>query len=300
MNSIKSIMNIVVLNIRYVLFNYKSIGMISIIFFTSFFIPLIFVPLAYCISLVLFWGIILPSSIIYISTTYNWRSGTLKKNLESVVNKNYFYIGSFITMIIYVYISLIPMLIILWMLQESNLLMSNWRGSEMSEEYQIFKMNFEILYYSLFEMTLVTFGILFLAQNIIKSEKGIYALIAILVILSVILGGVFNNAFAGTPTIVENDGSIRMLSYRGNIYGEKLYYPIAILFPYFGPMQHAASLKWSVSVEQSNRFFVRFFIWQGKYLDPNKSWHWDILWLLPYLQTAICGVISIYISKAKY
>lgn len=299
-NEINHVLNIVNLNIKYLIFNYNKIWMLMTMFAFSILIPLIFVPLMYSFDLVAFIGIIMPASIIYISTTYNWRSGTLNNNYRtSNGSKHHFYFGSYISMNLYVMLKAILLLITLFVLNEFGWLMTGWRGGVLESEYLIFQINYSVLFYSLFEITLVMFAVLFLIQNIVENSISMYIIVFIIAIFGICFGGAIDYSFNQT-FLADSDGNkiITTLKYKGNVYGESLYYPIALAFPFFGPLQHLSSIRWDLRSD-TQTFMVEVMTWHSRYWDSWTAWHWDILWFLPYLHTILFATISILISKRK-
>lgn len=300
MKTFKEIFNIFILNIKFLLKNKgKALANLAIVFF-ALLVPIFFVPLKTSISLVFFLGAIIPSSIIYVSTTFNWRNSTLNLNLKtSSSERSIFYIGSYLTMNLFAFIEMFIILFFLLVFQKTGILMYGWRGAEaVGRGYNILNIDIYALVYSIFESILVMFAILFFVQNITDSEKTVYLIVVIIIIFSIILGGIFNYNFSHTGWVDPNNHDDKYGIYNENIFGEKLYYPIAIAFPLFGPMQHLSTLRFSINTFYSTK--IIFFIFQNNLnMEFSEALHWDILWFLPYIHTILFASTSIIITKYK-
>lgn len=298
MKSIREVFNILILNINFLLKNKgKALANLSIVFF-ALLIPIFFVPLKASISLVFFLGAVIPSSIIYISTTFNWRRSTLNQNLKTNSSeRSVLYIGSYLTMNIFAFIEVFLIIFLLWILQITGVLEYGWRGAEApGRAYDILHINFAALFYSMFEAVLVMFATLFLIQNIINSEKAVYSFVVIVIILAILFGGVFNYSFSHTGW-VDSDHYYKYNVYSENIFGEFLYYPIAFAFPLFGPMQHLSSLRFTANTMYNDSKILFFYFQNSLNISFWEALHWDILWFLPYVHTAIFATVAITIGK---
>ncbi len=305
----KLIIKQLILNGKYSFSSIEKIILITSIVFFAILLPIIFVPLRFSIGIVVFIGSVIPASVIFISTNFNFRRSTLYSNQSTTKSSRInFYISSMILYFITIYLLTMIIFFVLVIAQELNILLYDWAKYK-DDAYALLKINYGAFIYSIFELGLVMFGILFICQEMVKSEKTIYFIILSTLILAIIYGGVFNNYFSKARG--RNDaelGLIRFPFYNSSSMLGYLFYPSAIILPFFGPMQHLSYLKWGMCVEY-DYFNVPFFAWQlkGWYVYNGFSasesiglaFHWNILWFMPYIHVALFGASGIIISHLK-
>lgn len=297
---IKRTLNLFLFNFKSVLRNIKLISLFLMIILISLIIPIFFVPIEYCISVVIFLGSFFSSMILFISTSNNFKNSDLIRNYK-LIKTNYnldYYVSSFMTFFLSISFSMIILFLSLNLLQENNLLMNGWIDSgDYDEAIDIMSVDLNVVIYSSFELALVLFSILIFSQKISSNNKGMYLLISVILILSVVFGGIFNNYFSRKPhNPIAGNGYYRIPTYGAMAMPDYMFYPTMIILPFFGPLQHFAFLKWSI---KDYNFFVDFFIWE-KISDGVLNYQrWNALWLIPYIHVFILLGTSSLMGKKK-
>ncbi len=304
----KLIVKQLILNINYIFSSVGKIFYILMIVSFALVLPIIFVPIKFALGLIFFIGAILPASIIYISTNFNFRKSTLYLNQSTTKSSRAnFYISSVFLYVIVTYALTIVIYLMLLIAQECNLLLYGWTKLPTGdEEYTLLNINFVWLIYSMGELALTTFALLFFCQSIIDSERTMYIIILATMLLTIIYGGVFNDYFRWPRPY--NETTYWLSFYDSNNALDFLYYPTMLIFPFFSPMQHLSQLCWSVCKEY-DYMNVKLFQWQpvdfyiSYGIDSSSAlglaMHWNIMYLMPYLHVISLGASGILISKFK-
>ncbi len=312
MNKIKLIVKQIILNFKYIISMPSNILLLAILFLLPYVIPIFFIPLYQSFSVLILMTVVIPTSIIYVSTTYSIREGTIYNNLKMTKNnKSYFYISSFICMIIYGIFSLFTTYFVLEVMEKLGLLMDGLVWYNITDKsryvYLVFKIPFFPFLYSTLEAIVILFSICFFFQNIINTKKNMYILILSLLILTVIFGGALNNYFMGTKPDLINEG-YRLPSFRAWLL-PKGAYSISIFFPLFGPGQHLASIggtfRWDNQMDTFYNLWddqYVFFTWLTSKNSPSSELGrlaWNILWIAPFFWTCLFGSMGIAASKMR-
>lgn len=311
---IKLVIKQVILNIKYMASNRTSLVLILCLLLTSLFIPILFIPFKYAISVIILLGAGIPAGILYTSTTFSWRQSILYNNQSITKNNRYtYYIGSYINVFINMYILLFIQLIALTICQELGVLLIGWRSGYQTDYYHIWQMNLGQLIYATFEMSLIIYGTFYFFQAFIKNEKNIYIILLVIIILGIIYGGVFNDYFSSTGIIVGEDNYTRYPSYYKSLFPDWMFYPTLTLFPLYTPMQHLSSLNfsvWDYGINPQDNILFFFWMRSGTELvydiygghipyliTTQQAFNWNIMWFMPYIHTGIFCVLGIKLRR---
>lgn len=307
-NGFKLVIKQLILNFKYVFSNGRMLILMTSFILVPMLLGMVLIPFRYAIALYFAIAAIIPASILYISTSFAWRKGTLYKNMMITKNKKYyFYLSSFIAMLITAYAMSIIFILGMSILNSIGVLIFDWLGTWQSKPYEMLSIFNLALVYSLFEFTLVMFGMLFLAQHILNTEKSMYSLVTIILFLMIIYGAVFNNYFAGYWLYSNADGSVDFYyNFDGSLFPSFLFYPTLILFPLFAPSQHLAALKPFIAPYVDNQH-VNFFFWYSKDIPAfptvdealKTARCWNSLWMIPYVHTLLLASLAIVIGRIK-
>lgn len=204
-----------------------------------------------------------------------------------------------------------------------HILMIDWRGSGSVGRYEVFRAFNLPLFYSIFELSLVSFSFLLCLQYFVKSQKMMFIIILTLLILEILFGGVLNNYFTWHDETSGDNWNMFLSPYSTKgLYPKFLYWPTAIAFPLFGPSQHIQSTRTWIETITVDGYTFEWFNWVDKdslsYTwtiitdelgNSNTIWssyemtetaaRWNALWILPYLHTAIFTSIAITLSKTR-
>ncbi len=299
-----------ILNFKYLFHNKKNVMILTLIPLLSLTLPMLFIPIYYGFPTLITLGVLVPASIFYCSTTYEWRKGTLYPViLTSKNSKSTFYISSFLSMIILAFSLYILIMFVLVIMNQISLLMTNWGFANPDDKF----ISFETMYllpsfYSIFEMTLVMFSIFFLFQNIFKTNVTMYSLLFGIVIIQIIFGGMFTQYFIRGKKLADH-GNIALPWYKALAFPDSVFWLAYVINPLFAPSMHMQSFssKWLYNTDDmlpmfldENRFV--FWVWETNSntfgsLEKSGMTKWNILWLTPYIWTSIFATSGIACSK---
>lgn len=309
MDKIKQVVKQIILNLRYVLSTPSTIALLLFMVVGPFAIPLFFLPLRYSFSVLMILSVVMPTGIMYVATSYNIRESILYKNMATTKNnKVEFYISGFSFMLIVAFSLLIIVYLSLMILSSLGWLMVDyaWSGDAYGiYKYEIWRLPLIPLVYTTFESVLILFSVCFLFQNLISTRRSMYMLIFSIMVLGVIFGGSFNSYFL-RGQIDPNDPYTTVPTFKPQMFPVPVYF-VSLFYPLFGPSQHYVSLVKTIFVDTRNdtltylktddfQFFSWLF-WKNSTLSFWGNQSWNILWFMPYIWTAIMGVLGSIASR---
>ncbi len=223
---VTSSFNLVWLNIKFLLNNFKVLWQMLIFIIIGIVIPVIFIPITASMAVSILSYLILPSLLVMGCIGYEMKESSLYKNLIiSGYKKREFYLSTFITILIVGLVLTTIFWPIISILGKAGYLMTGWRNSN---RYSINLVSWFVLMnlvYIIIIESIVSFSFYFMFHSIINSSKAYYTIILSIFILGIIFGGSLNTYFGhpkGIMDYVTYDDEITFF-YNGHKYWVPLY-----------------------------------------------------------------------------
>lgn len=301
MSLVKLVVKQILLNIK-IIFSSK-LNLIFILFFVgiSITLPIIFIPFWIAAGMPFLISLIPTIAIVYSSSDYKFRKSTLYKNTELTINNKWiFHLSTLITVILFAIMTSSFVFIVLSIAGNFNLLLMGWLSyadvvnGKATEWYTFsFSLYFIVIYASL-QIAFLIYGISFLCQHLISSEKGYFTLILSILILTIIFGGSLNDYYLEHSNIVKYDDSL----FPWNIYW------FSALFPFYMPGQLIGSAASIGRVSIDSEGIIQYHSWFNTHdtlypilfgKENNVLWNWSLS--IPYFEIITFFILGYIISK---
>lgn len=199
------------------------------------------------------------------------------------------------------------------LLNNINLLQTYWGFSSGGDRYLDFsKLYLLPAFYSVFEATLIMFSILFMAQNILKTNVSLYVLVFAIQLIEIIFGGIFTQFFLWTVDLTSDEGHAYAIPYYHALaFPDSSYWFASVINPLFAPSMHmqAFSSKWEYKCSTGMSSYgagheFNFWIWETTSntfgsLSRIEIYKWNSLWISPYIWTGSFAGLGILVSSLK-
>lgn len=262
-------------------------------------IPIIFIPFWAAGPFMLQLNIITTTGLLYGSIVFGYKKSTLNSN-EMLITKSrsVSYLSALIVILLFVFISSSLQLVLIALCNWIGILLPDWLTMPGTTKRGLSISNLPLFawYWCIFWITIITFGIFFVLRNAINGERSHYGLVFGIIVFSFIWGGTLNDYFGGN-VFVESDGSYERSFSRG-MFPDYMYWPTAILFPYFGVGQFSAVISDFTITDYGNTP-----IWIENFHKPiihlsfasDYEFHnkWNILIISPIMWSAILTMIGV-------
>ena len=294
------------LNIKFLFKNKIRIILLFIPIVLAIFIPIVFIPLSEGFSIVLETATIVPCGIIFISTAFNIRNSTIWSNIKVTKSNKYnFYISIYILMIIASFIILFLVLFILSILSELKLLKTDWVSYNKEQKYFFWDNDIFIPILSTFELVTILFSISFFFSQILKSEKPYYMILFSITILNIVFGGTINSYFWSCHNTTEE---LYFIKFSPSLFPGWTYH-ISIFYPFYSPGQLLVSFGEKSLVNATDGSVIHgewrnlnIFQWENTFNVEKgylQMWKWNMVLLMPLIQTMFFSSFGILIYKLK-
>lgn len=290
--SLKSVVRNKATFLMMILFPFLS--MVPIVFFFPF-----WAAAAYVIQI----NVILTTSMIYANINFNFKKSILRSNEKLVIsNRTPLYMSTIIVIFIFVSLSSLLQLGLLFFLNHFHLLLGDWVfGNPATRWYDLTYLKFGAWFWSIYWTMLLTFSIFFLFRNLIETEKNHYVFTLAMIIIAFIWGGSLNDYYGGGITQFgdEYEKTIKL-----GLFPDAFYWPTLILFPFFAPGQ-LASVNADFTILSDGHLFISNELYTHSliHLSFNPLYidraAWNATIMMPFIHFGIFTTIGLLISTKQ-
>ena len=302
LNKVNMALNEIILYLKKVLKNKVSI--LLILFPILSVIPImIFFPIWAGSPFMVEINVILSTGVLFSYFTYNWRKSTLYKN--SYLNgggKALIYISSLLSILIIITFSSILQLILIYMLNDFNLIMVDWVfGNPNNRSVVIENINFGGWIWGIFWITMITFSLSFFFQRFLKSEKEYFFFLVSILVFSFVFGGSLNDFY---PWVINVDIGHWTPKMKRGLYPLS-FFPVSLAFPFYAPGQViSVASDFSIAKSSGEQWDV-YKNFEGSLIRwtsvdfYDKAMNWNIVILSPIIWTVLLGLSGTFLSLKK-